>query len=102
MPVVVPMETPGEAVAPPNDGATNAWPDESGESAFLAEAHERGEPMAPAKLPDKIADPADAGALPALNDLVQRIPAEVREALEELFRAKFVAVKRVPLKALKE
>lgn len=58
--------------------------------------------MAIAQPKEEAGDDAAAGALPPLNDLVQRIPAEVREALEDLFRAKFVAVKRVPKQALKE
>jgi hypothetical protein len=40
-------------------------------------------------------------ALPPLDELVKRIPAEVRDTLEELFRARFVTVKRLPKKALK-
>jgi hypothetical protein len=39
--------------------------------------------------------------LPALDELVERIPADVRDTLEDLFRAKFVKVARVPKKALK-
>jgi hypothetical protein len=39
--------------------------------------------------------------LPPLDELVKRIPPEVRETLEDLFRARFVTVKRVPKKALK-
>jgi hypothetical protein len=38
--------------------------------------------------------------LPPLDELVQRIPSEVRELMDELFRAKFVRVQRVPKKAL--
>jgi hypothetical protein len=36
-----------------------------------------------------------------MEDLVKRIPAPTRELLEELFRARFVTVKRVPQAALK-
>lgn len=43
----------------------------------------------------------DSKPLPALDDLVQRIPADVRDVLEDLFRARFVSVRRVPRKALK-
>jgi len=32
---------------------------------------------------------------------VQQIPAETREALDELFRARFVRVQRIPRKVLK-
>ncbi|HWL14984.1 MAG TPA: hypothetical protein VNR00_05220 [Opitutus sp.] len=37
----------------------------------------------------------DRKALPKLDELVTRIPAETRELLDELFRAKFVTVRRV-------
>ena len=42
-----------------------------------------------------------AASLPPLEDLVKRIPAPTLELLEELFRAQFVTVKRVPRSALK-
>jgi hypothetical protein len=87
--------TPADDEAPPP-----SWPDEAAESEFRAEARDRGEPV-------RVVREADAGdepeneALPKLDELVARIPAGVREALEDLFRARFVAVKRVPRKALK-
>jgi hypothetical protein len=47
-------------------------------------------------------DDADgkSAALPELDTLVARLPAEVRETLDELFRARFVAVKKLPKKLL--
>jgi len=39
--------------------------------------------------------------LPPMDDLVKRIPAPARELIEELFRARFVTVKRMPKTALK-
>jgi hypothetical protein len=39
-------------------------------------------------------------ALPDLDALVGRLPADVRETLEELFRVRFQAVRRIPRKAL--
>ena len=102
MPAPVAVEVADEAVAPKTDAASNVWPEESAESAVLAEARERGEPVVVPKPEAKSGDEAAPGVLPPLNELVQRIPAEVREALEDLFRAKFVAVRRVPEKALKE
>ncbi|MDI1319295.1 MAG: hypothetical protein PSW75_03755 [bacterium] len=39
--------------------------------------------------------------LPPMEDLVKRIPAPARELMEELFRARFVTVKRMPKSALK-
>ncbi|HWA26020.1 MAG TPA: hypothetical protein VG734_10180 [Lacunisphaera sp.] len=43
----------------------------------------------------------DKGDLPPMEDLIQRIPAPARDLMEELFRAKFVTVKRIPQWALK-
>ncbi len=36
-----------------------------------------------------------------MENLVKRIPGPARELMEELFRARFVTVKRVPKSALK-
>jgi hypothetical protein len=47
------------------------------------------------------APPEDKGDLPPMDDLVKRIPAPARAALEEFLRAKFVTVKRFPAHALK-
>lgn len=90
-----------EAVAPLDDPNGAGWPDEAAESAFRAEARERGE--APVATPPAAenSDDTDAKGLPSLDELVQRIPADVRETLDELFRARFVTVKRVPKRALK-
>jgi len=77
------------------------WPDDSMESAFRAEARERGEPVRVARGPEETEAETESGGLPKLDELVARIPAGVREAMEDLFRARFVAVKRVPRKALK-
>lgn len=79
------------------------WPtDEAGESSFLADARNRGESLVPLRsaMPKEEAE-ADTAPLPPLDDLVQRIPAEVRDLLEELYRVKFTTVRRVPAKALK-
>jgi hypothetical protein len=45
--------------------------------------------------------PEERGELPPMEDLVKRIPMPTRDLLEELFRAKFVTVKRLPQSALK-
>jgi hypothetical protein len=81
--------------------AAGNWPDESAESAFRAESRERGEPELPAGLIVDATEETDTKGLPALEDLVKRISPEARELLDELFRAKFTGVKRVPAKALK-
>jgi len=78
------------------------WPtDEVGESAFLAEARERGETVAAKPAASHEEAEAETGALPTLDEMVQRIPAEVRDVLEDLYRAKFTAVRRVSAKFLK-
>jgi hypothetical protein len=80
-----------------------SWPDETAESAFLADARDRGESVTSTPAPKaEAADDADTNKpLPPLDELVKRIPAEVRETLDDLFRARFVTVRRVPKKALK-
>ena len=80
---------------------TSNWPDESAETAFRAESRERGEPDLPAGLIVEATEETDTKGLPALEDLVKRISPEARELLDELFRAKFTSVRRVPAKALK-
>ncbi len=97
----------GEAVAPRDTGTTDAgpevptWPDDAVESAFLAEAKERGELVPPPKPADDAPEEDEPKTMPAVGDLVAKIPPQVRDALEDLFRAKFVRVVRVPKKALK-
>lgn len=75
--------------------------DEGAEAAFLGEARERGEAPASPRPTAPVEEISDSKSLPPLAELVDRIPAEVRETLEDLFRAKFVAVRRLPAKALK-
>lgn len=106
MPAPVATKPAPVAVSPaPGEGGEESVEsvDEMAESAFRAEARERGEALVPAAAPvaEAEASAPPAGPLPPLNSLVQRIPAEVRETLEELFRAKFVTVRHVPAKALK-
>lgn len=70
------------------------------EAAFLAQEQENGQP--PALLAARPGgDDEPAGDLPPLEDLVKRIPLATRDVMEELFRAKFVTVKRIPRSALK-
>ena len=81
--------TPTENVVPP-------LPGEEAEAAFLAEARERGEDMAFVAAALAAAESEEEkGALPPLEELVQKLPAELRDTLDDLFRAKFVKVIRV-------
>ncbi len=101
-------ESGGEKPPPETDsvplveGMAPLWPDEAGEASFRAEARERGEPVVAAGPKEEAVEVAETAPLPALSELVARVPGEVRDALEDLFRAKFVAVKRVPKKSLKD
>ncbi len=67
---------------------------------MVAELRSRGELTSPVAV--EAVEEIDTKALPPLDELVKRIPAEAREALDDLFRAKFVRVVRVPKKALKD
>lgn len=98
-----PLPSAEAAPSPSGDeeGAVTTWPDDAAESSFLAEARTRGEAVTPPKAREEVADDTDTQPLPPLNELVERIPVEVREVLEDLFRARFVKVKRLPKSALK-
>ena len=94
-----PQAKPIEASGPA-ESAPPSWPDEAAESAMVSELRARGEVVVPSASTNGVEE-TDSGALPPLDELVQKIPAEVRDVLDELFRARFVTVKRVPKKALK-
>ena len=57
--------------------------------------------MLPAPKPEPAHEEEAAMPLPKLDELVNRIPAESRELLDELFRAKFTTVRRVKASDLK-
>jgi hypothetical protein len=105
------VEAPPARASGPEDEAVVARPptiedsappviDESAEAEFLAEAKQRGE-VVPQRSPAEIEEDANPKALPPLDDLVKRIPADVRETLDDLFRARFTTVKKFPKRALK-
>ena len=98
--LAVAVEDASEAVAAAVEGAPIAWPDESAESAMLGELKSRGEVVVP--LATEAVEEIAPKNLPPLDELVKRIPPEVRDVVDDLFRAKFVRVVRVPKKALKE
>jgi hypothetical protein len=87
-----------------NPEETNVWPTEAEEVAFLAES--RGQNAA-ASVAVQVQKPESEDAdenskpLPKLDELVNRIPADARELLEDLFRAKFTTVRRVKKRDLK-
>ncbi len=77
------------------------WPDAAAESAFLAEARSRGELPAPKPTAAEEPEEAETGPLPPVEKMLERIPPPVREMLDDLFRARFVRVTRIPRRALK-
>jgi hypothetical protein len=96
-------EAVGATAAPVVENGANVWPDESAEAAFIAEARQRGEPVAATASTVALAEEKEdeKKAMPPLAELVQRLSPEVREALDDLFRVKFTTVRRVPKKFLK-
>jgi hypothetical protein len=84
----------------PASESTNVWPDEAAEAAFLSETRGTSQSVISRReAPDR--DDAPTAPLPKLDELINRIPAESRELLEELFRAKFTTVRRVKQSDLK-
>lgn len=96
-----PSEGPTNLLEVPESESVNVWPDDAAESVFLSESRAKREtPVAESSAP-VLEDAADAKPLPSLDALVQKIPAESRELLDELFRAKFTKVRRVKAGDLK-
>lgn len=85
----------------PASSDESGWPDAAAESAFLAEARSRGELPAPKPIAAEEPEEAETGPLPPVEKMVERIPPPVREMLDDLFRARFVRVTRIPRRALK-
>ena len=69
------------------------------ETAFLSAERESG--VTVAAMPTASAAEDEQGERPPMEDLVKRIPAPARELIEDVFRARFVTVKRMPKAALK-
>ena len=91
-----------ESEAGGEDAGAPVGPTESEEAAFLAEQRAAAPAYAPlTNEAGELAAEEPAGSLPPLEDLVRRIPAPTRALIDELFRARFVTVKRVPTSALK-
>ena len=87
------MAAEGEGSVEPSDGEAGSFAEGGApaDAAFDPGAAGQGA----ASLPD------ETDELPPLDDLVQRIPAPTRALIDELFRAKFVTVKRLPRSAFK-
>jgi hypothetical protein len=83
-----------------DSGAEAPWPGMADEASFLSEQRLQGV-VPPSATAGLASEGTDLSPLPSLNELVQRIPAEARAALDDLFRAKFTGVRRVSKKSLK-
>ncbi|HVU16134.1 MAG TPA: hypothetical protein VHD32_04380 [Candidatus Didemnitutus sp.] len=81
------------------DADAPVGPSEAEESAFIAEQREQG--VATRATAPVATVPEPTGELPPLDELVARIPAPTRALIDEMFRAKFVAVRRLPPSAFK-
>jgi predicted trehalose synthase len=80
----------------PTESVPSPLPGEEAEAAFLAEARERGEDVASVAAALAAAEGEDEKvALPPLEELVAKLPTELRDTLDDLFRAKFAKVIRV-------
>lgn len=74
--------------APSSDDEGYNWPEGSAAASETA-------------VPTAVTPEAVNAPLPSLDELVKRIPPDVRETLDDLFRVKFVAVRRVSPTSLK-
>ena len=66
-----------------------------------AEATERDASAPRSRARKQEVETLDGGPLPELKDMLAQIPASLQEQLDELFRAKFTSVRRVPAAVLK-
>lgn len=89
------------ADSPQIDDSAPIGPSAAEEGAFLSAERENAGVGAAVVQPEADAVDAEKGELPPMEDLVQRIPVAARELMEDLFRARFVTVKRIPKSALK-
>jgi hypothetical protein len=78
-----------ETTADPGDAE---WPDESDESQFLGAAAGGDGPPDPGSGPPAAAEAGERP--PPLEELVARVPADIRAVLDDLFRARFTGVRR--------
>lgn len=88
-----------EAVTEGVDAGAPIGPGEAEESAFLAEQQQANPPKAVANAPAETDERAIS--LPPMDELIQRIPASTRDLMDQLFRARFITVKRMPGSAFK-
>jgi hypothetical protein len=92
---MITSETVTEAV----DSGAPIGPAEAEETAFLAEQQLSNPPKVAAI---SLSEAEESNLpLPPMDELIQRIPASTRELMDQLFRAKFITVKRLPVSVFK-
>lgn len=87
---------------PEPDPWMDAEREEAMKAAMDVEDAERQASAAPNRRKAAVEETLDGGPLPALEDMIARVPAELQEAMDDLFRAKFQTVRRVPKAVLKD
>jgi hypothetical protein len=101
--VVTETETRTHTGMPDDDGPI--WPDEVAESGMRVEIAGRRETLNSKAAREAAEAAAEAAAekknLPPLDDLINQIPCDVRDTLEDLLRVKFMKVARSPKNSLK-
>jgi hypothetical protein len=86
---------------PPPDDSVPVAPSAEEEAAMLSQDRGSEEFYGQPPKAENLEPETEAASLPPMEDLVKRIPLPTRDLLEELFRARFVTVKRIPKAALK-
>lgn len=91
-------EKTGVKPVPDGSAAARLGTDSKPEPAWPADTRDGGEPeteQIPSGDSASQFDPGEVDKLPSIEELTQRLPPEVRAALDELFRAKWTGVKRL-------
>jgi hypothetical protein len=86
---------------PPPDDSVPVGPSAEEEAAMLSQDRGSEEFYGQPPKAENLEPETEGASLPPMEDLVKRIPLPTRDLLEELFRARFVTVKRIPKAALK-
>lgn len=82
------------------------WMDAEREAAMQAameveDAERAAKKSKPTRRQTEAAETLDGGPLPELDEMIAKVPQDLQEKLDDLFRAKFQTVKRVPAAVLK-
>ena len=80
---------------------SSEWPNAAVEEAMRAELASRDDSPPKARSRANKDDTLEGGPLPKLDDMIAQIPNNVIDTLDELYRAKFESVRRVPAAVLK-